>query len=212
MYTHPRLSSTWIAFLFVCIVGCSPKNAIFLDPNFQLTNINKITVLPVVDVRVDTSIAVNMEKQIREKVMYLLKAKGYRTTLSDSLGDVGLITEDILKSSKPQFIRRLGPPQDRWIMVLMLIDVAQEIKITSNPTGIAEVAGFLFDKEKGVITWRDKGISKVSDVVGGLFPIAWAMVWGMDEQAISVAMDNLMSSFPENEAPDSKEVRPRFPR
>ena len=192
MHTQSRLAMKWLPLLLVCMIGCGPsKKAIFLDPNFHQSEIDRITLLPAIDARIDTSLVVDTHGQIRERVMDHLEGKDYQCTLSESIGDVGQITEDLLKSGDSSWIKRLGPPEARWTMVLMLIDVSSEMSVGSS--GNAEVAGFLFDKEKGIILWRDKGIGKAGQSgLAGMF-----FKGNMDEQAIREAMEDLMSTFPE---------------
>jgi hypothetical protein len=171
------------------MIGCAPsKKAIFLDPNFNQSTIDKITLLPAIDARIDASIKVNIQKQIRGEGMDQLKDKGFLITLSDTIGNVGQITEDLLKSGDSQWIKKLGPPQARWTMVLMLLDLSA--RRMPGGIGIAEVAGFLFDKEKGIIVWRDKGIcNRVQSVFGML-------IWEGASDATDAAIRDLMSTFP----------------
>ena len=75
-------------------------------------------------------------------------------------------------------------------MVLSLVDVKS--KLTFGSTGNAEVAGVMYDKESGTITWRDKGIGQVGQ--GGLIGMAFKGM--MANSAISAALHNLLSSFP----------------
>jgi hypothetical protein len=195
MYLRLRFPTKLLSLLFICVAGCAPsKNAIYLDPGYPELGIDMITLLPAIDARIDTTEEANVEEQIREKGKDKLEGKGYEVTLSDITGNVGQITEDLLKSGDPQWIGRLGPPGARWTMVLMLVDVSSTL--TFGSTGNAEVAGYLFDRGKGTILWRDKGIGKVGQ--GGL--LGMVLKGTMAEGAISEAMNNLMSSFPKRQS------------
>ena len=192
MFLSKTLAKKCFPFLFVLIIGCAPsKEAIYVDPNFP--QIDKITLLPAIDARIDTSIEVDMNGQIRERGLDKLEDKGYQCTLSENTGDAKLITEELLKSGDSSWIKQLGPADARWPMVLMLIDVSSNISFGSS--GNAEVEGFLFDKDTGKIVWRDKGIGKVGQ--GGLLGLVLSS--DMDEEAIGEAMKNLMLSFPEKQ-------------
>jgi hypothetical protein len=200
---NPRLRfpTKLISLLCICVAGCAPsKTAIYLDPSYPELGIDVITLLPAIDARVDTTEEVNVQEQIREKGKDKLEGKGYEVTLSDITGNAGQITEDLLKSGDSQWIERLGPPEARWTMVLMLVDVST--KLTFGSTGNAEVVGYLFDREKGTIVWRDKGIGKVGQ--GGL--LGMVLKGAMDEEAISEAMNDLMSSFPKRQSRNKTET------
>lgn len=183
----------WLSLVLILLAaGCAipVKQAIHLDAEFKAPEISEITLLPTLDLRVDRDVNVDTQKAIREDGMSRLKKKGYQVVLHDNLGGMAEITEYDLKSGDPNWIKRLGPSEARWVMVLVLVDV--KTKLTFGSTGNAEVAGFLYDKERGVIVWRDKGIGQVGQ--GGL--VGMMMKGMMDDQAISAAMFNLLSSIP----------------
>jgi len=183
----------WLSLVLICVVaGCAAplKQAIYLDSGFQPQVINQIILLPAIDARIDRKIEVNIQKQIREAGMEILNNNGYQVSLSDNIGGVTQIIEDDLKFGDPKWIKQLGPSEARYVMVLMLVDVAT--KLTFGSTGNAEVAGFLYNKEAGTIVWRDKGIGQVGQA-GLMFML---MKGAMAGSAIDVAMNSLLSSIP----------------
>lgn len=196
MNVIPVFFKRCLLFLGLCLVaGCAVpyvKPAIFMDTGFQPAALDKIVVLPALDNRIDKTIDVNIEKQIREVGVKSLERKDYQVTVSDDLGDgITQILEDDLRAADIEWVKRLGPAKSRWVMVLMLVDVTT--KLTFGSTGNAEVGGFLYDKQAGALVWRDKGIGKAGQ--GGL--IGMCMKDMMDEEAISNAMNNLLASIPE---------------
>lgn len=172
--------------------GCATaiKPPLHLAPGFEFRAIEAIELLPVVDVRVDKTISVNLEKQIRAPVARDLTKKGYRVSQAVFTGEAGALTEEDLKEAKPEWVRRLGSSQARWIVVMCLVDV--RTKLTFGSTGNAEVTGYLFDRQEGTLSWRDKGIGQVGQ--GGL--LGMMMKSDMDNSAISAALGNVMASFP----------------
>jgi len=163
-----------------------------MDTGFQPAALDEIVVLPALDNRIDKTIDVNIEKQIREVGVKSLERKNYQVTVSDDLGNgIAGILEDDLRAADSEWVKRLGPAKSRWVMVLMLVDVTN--KLTFGSTGNAEVGGFLYDKQAGTLVWRDKGIGKAGQ--GGL--LGMCMKGMMDEAAISNAMNHLLASIPE---------------
>jgi hypothetical protein len=188
-----KCARKWLPLLLIYIVaGCTVplKPAIYLAPGFQPPALNEIKLLPALDVRIDKNVEVNVQGKIREAGKKILESKGYRVSLSENIGDVVQIMEDDLKAGDSKWIKRLGPPEARWVMVLVLVDVTT--KLTFGSTGNAEVSGFLYNKESGTIAWRDKGIGRAGQ--GGL--IGMAMKGMMAGEAISGAISNLLASIP----------------
>ncbi len=107
--------------------------------------------------------------------------------LSDSR-ESSTLTNDSLRAADPALIKRLGPPDARWIMVLALID----LNVVGSQDKV-EVAGFLYDKEKGLLLWRDSVICLVGD--GGVFGVL--INDKRVDLAVSTAVDSLLGSIPE---------------
>jgi hypothetical protein len=190
--TKFRLFKWGVFTALVFAVSCAgpAKIPVFLAPGFDFSSIDTITILPPVDTRVDKQINVNLDKQLAQAAEKIIRKKGYRTSMSPVLGEVGTIVEEDLKDARPDWVKRLGPPEARWVMVVCLVDVAT--KLTLGSTGNAEIAGYLYDKETGLMVWKDKGIDQEGEA--GL--IAMAFKGLMDEAAIGGAVTNLLASIP----------------
>lgn len=201
--TAPQRSVNWLfLLLIVATSGCfGAKQAIYLDPTFQQNSPNEITFLPAVDIRADKSIAVDTEKLVRGVASKILQRNGYSVNLTDSLGEISAITEDDLKSSDPAFLKGLGPPEERLVLLIALLDVSSTL--TFGSTGNAEIAGFLYDRDRQLILWRDKGIGQVG--MGGLIGMALKSL--MAEDAIRIAVSDLLRSIPKREGVKEGSVR-----
>ena len=187
--------NTFRAFLLsglfvVSACATAAKTPLQLAPGFQFATIDTIEVLPPVDVRADKSVSVNLHKQILAPVTKNLTKKGYRVTEHANRELVDEFTEDDIREAKPEWIKRLGSPNSRWVVIMCLVDV--RTKLTFGSTGNAEIAGYLFDKRENRVAWRDKGVGQVGQ--GGL--IGMVMKSGMDNSAISAALASVMASFP----------------
>jgi hypothetical protein len=121
------------------------------SPDSRFAAIQEIVILPALDSRSDKNVSVNFKK-MRESAQRILKFKRYYTTQSDNMGDVGGIVETNLGSASPEWIKRLGPPEARWIMVIGLGGL-QGARITTAAT----VFGFLYDKESASLIWQARG-------------------------------------------------------
>lgn len=178
-----------------CAGGGLHRQTMYMDSGFQFSAINEITLLPTVDVRSDKKVEVDIQKQITEPTMENLKNRGYKVGFSDKIGDIEQISENALKTANPAWIKRLGPPEARWVMVVTLVDVRTKMDLVfgSGSTGQAEVAGFLYDKESGKMVWQDKGSAKRG---GGGGLLGMALNKSITNAAISGAVMDLFASIP----------------
>lgn len=158
------------------------------DPKFLA--IGQIVILPVVDARAGQKGKVDLNSALRKTAQKNLKSKNYAVIVSDSIGNVGEVVEEDLNDAKPEWIKRLGPPEARWVMLVGLRDVHS--KITFGSTGNAEVFGSLYDKDSGSTIWSGTGVGQVGQ--GGL--LGMAMKGAMSTSAIQTATFNLLGSIP----------------
>lgn len=184
-----------ILFSLLILTGCAvAKQPIFLSSTFSQEKIERIYVLPVVDIRFNKEPELpKLNKWVLGKVKGQLKRKKYTFTLVSDTSIVDNITEEDLKEVDAEWVKNLGPSGSRWVIVIALLDARS--KLTFGSTGNAEVSGYLFDKKDGSMVWRDKGIGKVGQ--GGL--IGMVLKGMMLGDAIKMATIDLMKSFPKNE-------------
>ncbi|ANE56717.1 MULTISPECIES: hypothetical protein [Methylomonas] len=184
---HKPILIAFVGVLFL-LEGCAvTQPAFYRASELMPKSIGYITLLPAVDARIDKHVAAHLEEPLRQKAATILKRKGYPVVLSDSR-ESATLTNDSLRAADPAVIKRLGPPDARWIMVLALIDLNV---VGSNDK--VEVAGFLYDKEKGLQLWRDSTICLVGD--GGI--LDGLINDNRVDLAVSAAVDSLLASIPE---------------
>lgn len=173
----------------ICSVSAEAKKRakIPLDPRF--TTIENISVLPVVDARAGKKAGVNMEK-LQGSVVNGLKKKHYSVSAAANSGQAGEIAIEDMENANTPYIKKLGPPSERWVMVVFLDDVVS--KMTLGSTGNAELSGYLFDKESGELIWSGKGVGQAGQ--GGL--IGMPMKGMMKGEALGAAVSNLLAGIP----------------
>jgi len=162
------------------------------DPRFM--NIESVSVLPIVDARAGKKAGVNLQN-LQNSVVNILRKKRYLVNSSPNDGDAGQIAEEDLQAGEPQFIRKLGPADSRWVLVVCLEDVIS--KVTFGSTGNAEMSGYLFDKESGKVIWQSKGVGQAGQ--GGL--LGMTMKGMMSGEAIGSALSNLFAGLPAKPKP-----------
>jgi hypothetical protein len=154
----------------------------------------KIVVLPAVDSRVGEKASVKLE-DIQKEVLKLLKKKNYVAEAPANSGAASEFVEEDLKEAKPEWVKKLGPAEARWVLVVCLGDVTS--KMTFGSTGNAEVSGYLYDKQDGKLIWKEKGVGQAGQ--GGL--AGMMMKGAMKSAALNSAIYNLMSSVPKRPKP-----------
>ncbi len=184
--------STFLVLLL--LTGCAAvKQPIFLSSTFGQEKIERIYVLPVVDLRFDKNPELpKLDKWVHGIVKGQLKKKEYTAVVDPDISLVSGITEEDLQEADTEWVRSVGPPGSRWVMVIALLDA--QSKLTFGSTGNAEVSGYLFDRKYGTTVWHDKGLGRVGQ--GGI--IGMFLKGFMLGDAIKLATADLMRSFPEN--------------
>jgi hypothetical protein len=180
--------------LVLASVACGPgglKTPIHLQPDFQFVSVDRVVVLPPVDLRVDKSYKLDVAGELGGRTLDRLKHRGFAASVASSAGDAGDIAEEDLKDPKAEWVQKLGPSDARWVFVTCLVDL--KTRMTFGSTGNAEVSGFLFDREHGTLAWRDKGFGQAGQ--GGL--MGMAMKGSMKGSALNAAFDNLFASVPD---------------
>lgn len=180
-----------IALLLTAIFGveCAAKKKPKLPPDPKFMAIQNILVLPVVDSRAGMKASVNMDK-LQASAVNALKRKRYLATAASASGEMGQVVEEDFQDAKPEWVKKLGPADARWVAVVCLRDVVS--KMTFGSTGNAEVSGYLFDKESGELIWNGKGVGQAGQ--GGL--AGMTMKGMMKGEALNAALYNLFSSIP----------------
>ena len=183
--------------LLLCALGgavCAAKKAPKMPPDPKFLAIANTSVLPIVDARAGTKAGVNLAG-LQRNVVKLLDRQHYPASAGGSGGSAGQIAEEDLQGATAAFVKKLGPADARWVMVVCLDDVAS--KITFGSTGNAEVSGFLFDKESGELLWSGKGVGQAGQ--GGL--IGMGMKGMMKGEALDAALANLIARLPKRPKP-----------
>jgi len=172
-------------------MNCHAKNP--PDPKFMA--IQNISVLPIVDARAGDKKSVNMGDVQKTLIGLLNKKKHYPASAAGTSGEVGQIAVEDLESAVPSYVKKLGPADARWVMVICLDDVVS--KWSFGSTGNAELSGFLFDKDSGELIWKGKGVGQAGQ--GGL--MGMAMKGAMKGQALLEATQRLLKGMPDRPKP-----------
>jgi hypothetical protein len=188
----------------ILISACATTiNPNFMDPGLSPAKIDKITVLPVVDLRKDRSIVIDRERLHALMVYWSLNPSrleliGYREIDYLPIGTAGAATieADDIAEAKPQWIRKLGPSSVRWALLITLNDF-----MSTRTYGVAvsvACSGYLFDKEAGKLVWRHE--VAIDEGEGGLIALlAYKLTFEDDSYASDVlrrCSRELVEQFP----------------
>jgi hypothetical protein len=173
------------------LVSCATPIPDQLLPGFTPAEVDHVAVLPVLDNRIERAKARDYQKWvIREEVEPSLKHKGYSFTIYTDPSLVASVTRPQLANPSPEWIARLEPKHERWILLVAVND--STAKLTFGSTGNAELQGFLFDKVRKSVVWREQAIGREGQ--GGL--IGMTMIGVVERSAVEKAAKNVMASLP----------------
>jgi hypothetical protein len=179
----------------ICAVECAAKKrAPRTPPDPRFLAIQGVSVLPVVDARAGQKAGVNLEK-LQGQVVKTLQQKRYPVTAAGKSGQSGEIAIEDMDSADPAFIKKLGPADERWVLVVFLNDITS--KITFGSTGNAELSAYLFDKGGGALLWKGKGVGQAGQ--GGL--MGMPLKGMMKGQALDAAVVSLLAGIPNRPKP-----------
>lgn len=198
MKSHMFRSFTLSVMLAFMAANCFAKHEKEPPPDPKLAAINNIALLPVVDARANKTIKLNLNKgltpaPVRSWVEACLHGRRhYHVTLVNFNAGAGEPSLVDLQEAKPEFIKLLGPPTERYVMVVVLADSYS--KAVLGRVGAAELLGFIYDKETETLIW--KGSSAATEYVGGLIFIG---AKGFTEgNAADKAAYNLIETLPKH--------------
>lgn len=189
--SQKALSILVFGFIFVfSLSGCGPKPVpIFMDPDFENMNFNTVTLIPVIDRRVDKSYEFNYEKDIGNRIEKKLKKYGYTVIRLDSFSEEVDIPNDEIAEMEAHELRILGNDKTEFMLVPYLDDASS--KTALGYSFKIEVTGMLINKQSGSMLWKDKGIGSAGQ--GGLYGCMMAGV--TRGEATNKSVNDLMDTF-----------------
>lgn len=170
-----------------CVMAPAKKEPVFLHPSFKATDIQSITILPILDRRIDKSLDTDLN-EVLNIVKRHLEGKTYNITLSSQFGADAILSMPVKEIAKadPSWVKTLGPADSRWVLLLVVRNLERKILISA--TAVAEVFGYLYDKSIGEKIWEGKG--------SGEFTIGLLYTFMADDTALANAANDLSLSFP----------------
>lgn len=178
-----RLLGLLVILALPMLSGCAtvdqktkPIHPLFIDAAFTPGSVDKLVILPAVDLRKDRSTPLSTD-ELRAmplmvyptifsspKPMYL-EWRGYtNVVLRDSDPNLVGISDDDLRDVKSDWIRKLGQDDDRWLLLLTLDDLASGS--TFGAAVQARCSGYVFDKTSAKLIWKHRESAELG--VGGL--------------------------------------------
>ena len=179
--------------LVICIFasGCaSAPIPIFIAQDFQAHAIDEVYLLPVVDARIDTSSAIDLQKAIGKRILKAVKKKGYIVIPVNTSEGAGVPSSEIAEMTNEEMCT-LGPSQAKTLLIVLVEDLSKKYAVMGY-TFKVEIAGILIDKANKQVLWKDKGIGNAGQ--GGL--ISGLMAPWIKYEALSTATKRLIQSLP----------------
>jgi hypothetical protein len=196
---HLFLIAGLLGLVAICVlVECAakPPVPIFVDPNLANMQFDNVTLLPVVDRRVDKSYELNLEGSIGDRVAKRLNKKGYAVDRPGAFSDTIQITPEEIAEMEPYELSTLGGGNSEYLFISYLDDASS--KTALGYTFKMEATGILINRQNGAMLWKDKGIG--SQGQGGMLGCMMSGV--VKGEAMDACIDRMMATFPES--PDKR--------
>ncbi len=211
MRLRPTVYILMLATTMVSVTAKDAKKPVFVDPAFRFEDIDRLYILPTVDLRVTSDKHPKTPEQAEKDLQtvdfacrYFLQRhgyqplpedkkrpnlKGYRTAKqrAEHAPTRMSVTEDDLKQPQEAWVRKLGPNDARWVFLPALED--SESHLTFGASGSAIVMGTIFDRQNGKLVWRGVGVGRAGHA--GLAFMALKSV--MSEESLKEAASDLCS-------------------
>jgi hypothetical protein len=203
----------WISFY---LTGCATTKISpdYFDPSFSPANVDFITILPIADLRKDRS--ADLGEDWEHKIIeggpgagwstqdFFFAKLGYNIVIEKDFGGVPSINEDDFIAAEPSWVKKLGPKDARWILLVVLERFVSQ-KISGNT---ADCSATLYDKESGKAVWQHKvvkgeggaaqggvALGIAGGLTGGLIGVAIGVAGGATAAMIQKNQDTLQRIF-----------------
>jgi len=194
MSNSANVGKWFIGVLALLLSACATSTPEYVAADLQAETIGHVSVLPIVDHRVDQSKDLNLEKKYYKKLIKKrVKKAHYDFTIESDPAFIAAVTRDGLEDMNAEMIQQLGPEASRWVLLLTIDD--SDSKLGLGSSGTAEVTGYLFDKQSQAVVWQNKELGERSE--GGV--LGMMMKGAMQQQAVLRAIDIVLKGLPEKE-------------
>jgi hypothetical protein len=192
---HIRTLLVTLVFGVVTLAGCASAppltKAEYLGASFDTRAIANVAVAPVLDMRVDKSEALDLDREVHIMAKESMLERGYTVV---TYADRSLIntlqaqpTRDAIAPIVKDFVIPDGP---RHVLVFGLIDAYSKLGFGSS--GNAEMFGYLVDQERHEVLWSHRAVGQS----GSLGFVGMALRNLQTGAAIDFATRNLVFSIP----------------
>jgi len=183
MSRWPRLAVVLAAASLSC---ASPKEPIFLHSKFGEIRPHTVALVPIQDHRTNRGDDADLQKTVSAAVVHSLEFKHYWCEPAVEAAP-DLIEISHLQNPTPQWLATLGPPEQRWVLVVAVLHLETQFVLAVRSK--ATVHGYLFDKFSGELLWEDEGTASLS--------VGPALATLADDGALEAAVQGMLATFPE---------------
>lgn len=192
---------TFSSFVWIMCIGCvallagcatTPKVPIFLDPNLDHMQIDTITLLPVVDRRMDRSVSTTPEDLLGSRVKKAVEKLGYEVNTPGVFSPTAEIPNEEIAEMDVTELATLGPEDAKVLLIVFLDDASS--KTALGYSFKIEATAILLNKRTQSILWKDKGIGTSGQ--GGL--VGCLMAPMIKSGSTDTCVRSVLASFPKH--------------
>jgi hypothetical protein len=188
-----------LVFGVVTLAGCASAKltkAEYLSASFDTRAIANVAIAPVLDMRVDKSEALELDKEVHIMAKESMVERGYTVVTYADRSLISTLQAQVTRDAIESMVKDLVIPDGpRHVLLFGLID--GQSKLGFGSFGSAGMFGYLVDQERHEVLWSHSATGKS----GALGFVGMAMKNMMTPVAIDYATRNLVFSIPPREKP-----------
>ncbi len=164
-----KYSILFLALIVVSNTSCLlPKYVapVKIDPQFSLLKIDKIGMLPMADLRKDTSKPFKHAEYLRKWLLNNLKTRKYAAEfVGKEMITPTVATIEKLSTYDDTFAKHLGDTGYRFVFLPVLSDKAST-SFGVGKTATVSIMGIIYDKEQKKVIWLNEAVGEDTGFLG----------------------------------------------
>ncbi|MGD0743703.1 MAG: hypothetical protein ABSA45_00975 [Verrucomicrobiota bacterium] len=176
--------------------GCATKPPLSVAPGFNPQSIDTLYVLPLANLVPTKNADAKSYTILTRNTKYYFKTRRYNYQFLADPQLVANITAEDVEQAQPDWIKTVGPPEARWVMLFALGDLSKHSNIIIGTFNV-EMDMLVFDKQQGLVMWRDKEVLQT----GGLGVVgAVVNTFTPSENGVETTVLRLLHRFPKRQS------------
>jgi len=186
-----------LCFAIILLSACSWTPLLlptYLAPGFTFSDVHRVHLLPILDLRKDKSVKINIQNVIVTQVVKSLNKRGYEVILGGNFFQNIPNADQLIHNVDIIDVRELvhvDLTDASYLLIISLDDLSTKLGLSGYTVKI-EISGVLINKKDGTVLWRDKEVSSE-----GRRGILSAILSSLKKDTIRGSIKTMIASWPQ---------------